>query len=397
MNIVYISYGHVDPSSALVKYLEKRKNKIIFIIVGYGNRFINSIIDFDLSNLHFGLHKLDFIRGQSIDCDNLLNYLKDVDSYFLKLPSRSFKDFSNIKYIKKVTNLINIFNPDVVHFSGDSALQIYFYMFLKKYPLVLTIHDFIPHTGESSKFNLRNKIFRFIHYHCKYQFILHSRYHCELMSKTTNVKNNKINTIYFAPFDFFDYYNVELEKEDFPSVLFFGRISMYKGLKHLFESIPRIIESIPDCRFYILGDGKFENDISQYLKKYPITLINKFIDNQTLSNYIKKSSIVILPYTDASQSAVIFTAYAFDKPVIATRVGGIPEVVDNDITGILIEPSSGDEISAAVISVFENKDIINFMSNKIKELKIKKEINYMSWDIAAKETEDVYKKAIAIN
>ena len=47
--------------------------------------------------------------------------------------------------------------------------------------------------------------------------------------------------------------------------------------------------------------------------------------------------------------------------------------------------------------IFENKDIINFMSNKIKELKIKKEINYMSWDIAAKETEDVYKKAIAIN
>jgi glycosyltransferase involved in cell wall biosynthesis len=92
---------------------------------------------------------------------------------------------------------------------------------------------------------------------------------------------------------------------------------------------------------------------------------------------------VVLPYDEATQSGIIPIAYSFRKPVIATRVGSIPEVIDES-TGILISPKNSEELSKAILSMF-HKDLKEMGENGYEKMK-----EIMDWDKIA---EEIYKKA----
>ena len=73
-----------------------------------------------------------------------------------------------------------------------------------------------------------------------------------------------------------------------------------------------------------------------------------------MEKFFAASDLVVLPYEDATQSGVIQVAYSFDKPVLATRVGGLPDVVFDKETGYLVEPKRPDLIAESIKDFFDN-------------------------------------------
>jgi glycosyltransferase involved in cell wall biosynthesis len=399
MKISIVSYGHIDSITAIAKYLSLRGNIVSLYLVVYDQEYVNSISQLDLRNTKYGIHTFNEFTNQSNDLNNLVDYTQVVSEFsVIKLPSRSLKEIKNYRYIKQLTNKIKSTQPDIVHFNGDSGHQLLFYFLLRKFAKVLTIHDYHPHTGESSGFHrIKNYFFRKIHYSLNYTFILHSRESKEMLLNDQRVSSEKVHFTYFAPFDFYNYYKNENQLEEFPSAIFFGRISPYKGLKYFCQAIEMVIKKIPTSRFYILGNGDFDFDIEYYKKNYPIEVINSHIDNQTLADYITKSSLAVLPYTDAAQSGVVLTSYAFNKPVIASNVGGIPEVVIEGKTGYLVEPKNPEQLAEIIIYLFTNKDKLNYIKERIMSLKNDKVNRFMNWEKIAEETESIYQIAIKLH
>ena len=78
--------------------------------------------------------------------------------------------------------------------------------------------------------------------------------------------------------------------------------------------------------------------------------------NEEIPLYFAAADLVMIPYLSATQSGIVQIAYAFDKPVVATKVGGIPEVVRQDATGFLVEPGDAEAIGGAVRSYFLSAD-----------------------------------------
>ncbi len=146
-------------------------------------------------------------------------------------------------------------------------------------------------------------------------------------------------------------------------LLFFGYIREYKGLMYLIKAMPDILKDMPDTTLLIVGEF-WSNDKNKYDKvvadlglKNNVSFIDKYVPNEDIPLYFNTSDIVIVPYTSATQSGIIQIAYAFNKPVIATNVGGLGEVIEEGITGYIVDPRQSDQISFAVLSYFKDNKI----------------------------------------
>lgn len=150
-------------------------------------------------------------------------------------------------------------------------------------------------------------------------------------------------------------------------VLFFGYIRKYKGVDFLIES-GKFIKDKVNAKILIVGESyesteKYHDRIKELNLENEVIFISDFIPDEDVKYFFSASDVVVLPYIDATQSGIIQIAYFYDKPVIATDVGGLSEVVINNETGLVIKPSSPEEIAGAVINFYENKLEYKFSDN----------------------------------
>jgi len=156
-------------------------------------------------------------------------------------------------------------------------------------------------------------------------------------------------------------------------LLFFGYVRKYKGLDILIKAMPTVISSNPDIKLLIVGE--FYDDPSPYLNlikelklENNIKVINRFVKNEEVGIYYGISDLSVLPYRSATQSAVLNISYSFNKPVVATNVGGFKEFIDDGKTGFLVESESSESLAEGIKKFFTLKDKIDFTSNIKKRL-----------------------------
>jgi glycosyltransferase involved in cell wall biosynthesis len=94
-----------------------------------------------------------------------------------------------------------------------------------------------------------------------------------------------------------------------------------------------------------------------------VVLVDRYVGDEEVGLYFSAADVVVLPYTSATQSGVVQIAFAFEKPVISTRVGGIPEVVNDGVNGILIAPSDSDAMAGAIETFFGGNLSDTFVKN----------------------------------
>jgi glycosyltransferase involved in cell wall biosynthesis len=145
---------------------------------------------------------------------------------------------------------------------------------------------------------------------------------------------------------------VQLEAVDpsEPRVLFFGRIWPYKGLEYLIEAEPAISRRVPDVKIVIAGAGE---GLARYrrLMRNPerFELHDHGVSRQQRDELFRRASVVVLPYVDASTSAVLPIAYAHRKPVVVTSVGGLPDPVEHGRTGLVVPPRDPAALADALV------------------------------------------------
>lgn len=162
-------------------------------------------------------------------------------------------------------------------------------------------------------------------------------------------------------------------------LLFFGFVREYKGLKHLLRAMPEIVKSTDNVKLLVVGD--FAGDKEDYLNIIKELEIDKYIEihdgyipDKEVEKFFAASDLVVLPYESATQSGIVQIAYGFEKPVVATNVGGLPEVVLDGKTGYIVEAKDSTQLAAKIVEFFTKQKQEQFIEG------IQSEAYKYSWD-----------------
>ena len=311
-----------------------------------------------------------------------------IDSRFnlhaLYLRSLAYFHPKNFKTIKDFIQFLKKEKYDLIHFNVTTPLIIYIKLFLPSIPIIFTIHDPLTHLGEGDflsaalnkiTFNLRNAT-----------YILHSNYSKSLFERISKNRGRS----YMIPFGNHEWLN-EFKKQKIPEednlILFIGRISKYKGIEILLKSFQLVKKEIPEAHLIIAGSGDYWFDYTKYINCDSIEIINRYIPNEEIVRLLLQAHIVVLPYTEATQSGVVSTVFTFCKPIVATRTGGIPEVVRDGETGLLVEPEDSKALTNAIIKIMQSEILYNTIKKNISNIYNEGEF---SWKEISSKTAQVY-------
>lgn len=287
-----------------------------------------------------------------------------------------------LKFIKAIRRE----KPDVIHIQQSHIWWSFFLPYLSRYPLVCTIHDVHPHVG-SRKFDQIIGQKCIIHY--SNQVIVHGESaKKELLSKYSNL-GGRCQVIPIGDFSFFTKYHQNHIKET-NTVLYFGRIEDYKGLEYLIRAEPLITEEIPDANIIIAGKGNFEKYRNLIGDANKFEIHNRFIPDEEVPYFFQRAKVIVLPYIEGTQTAIIPIAYAFKRPVVVTKVGSISEVVDDGKTGFIVPPKDEKALADVIVVILKDDKLRKQMGeNAYKKMK-----EELSWDEIAEKTIEVYKNVI---
>lgn len=141
-------------------------------------------------------------------------------------------------------------------------------------------------------------------------------------------------------------------------MLFFGFVRAYKGLHVLLEAMPRIARARPKATLIVAGEfyedeSRYRQQIVRHGLESRVRMDNEYIPAEKVAAYFSAADVVVQPYTSATQSGVVQTAFHFERPVIVTNVGGLAEVVGDGQAGLVVPPGDSAALAAACIRFFE--------------------------------------------
>ena len=293
----------------------------------------------------------------------------------------------------KIISFIKDRHPEIVHFD-DISLRMSLSIFrLRQYNIVLSIHDPIYHSGENT---WRDALSRKLAFRWVNHFILHNHRQKQAFISRYRLLSHKVKTIPLGIYNAYRYWqNIEIQQAA-NTILFFGRLSAYKGIETLLQAALRVAEKLSGIQVIIAGRPPTNYTIPP-IPPLPndgsILLIDNYISNARAAELFQKATVVVCPYHEATQSGVVLAAYAFDRPVIATRTGGLPEYVEDGNTGILVDPRNAVQLANAIITV---------LSDRKKQQKFKTGINKISedklnWKNIARQTINFYSHFLSNN
>lgn len=268
---------------------------------------------------------------------------------------------------REITRAIDVFNFirkgnfDVIH-TDIWYRRGFLPLYLFGYKTMFVQHDTFAHTGMSfSKWHLR--YLKWAHKYNKAITILNKKDYnkfCEVYKlPSEKVYVNKLGLL-----DCMTIYSSESIQERTNNVLFFGRIVAYKGIEYLCDAMKIVHESIPDATVTIAGSGNYYFDKSEYEKLPYFEFHNRFIEEEELAKMLQECSISICTYTDATQSGGVLTSFAMNKPVIATNIDSMRELVVDDKFGILVPPRDSEALAKAIVQILQDdKKRLRIMDN----------------------------------
>ena len=177
-------------------------------------------------------------------------------------------------------------------------------------------------------------------------------------------------------------------KEDEKVIVFVGTLRPVKGVKYLIKTMKIITQKGTDTRLMLVGDGVDRGKLEGLVEELDLGKYVKFIGkvpNEEVPEYMVASDVFVLPSLSESFGIVNLEAMASGLPIVATKVGGLPEVVKDGETGFLVEPRNPEQIAEKVLLIFEDDEL----RERISENNKKKAKEY-SWESVVKRLEKVY-------
>jgi len=157
---------------------------------------------------------------------------------------------------------------------------------------------------------------------------------------------------------------LELEGD---TILFFGFVRPYKGLGDLLEAMPRIRRRRPVTLLvageFWGGSEAFRRRVQELGLQQAVRCVDRYLPNEEVGLYFAAADLVVLPYVSGTASGVVQMAYGLDKPVVATTVGALADVVEDGRTGYLTAPGQPAALADAVLRFFDDAREAEFVAN----------------------------------
>ena len=141
-------------------------------------------------------------------------------------------------------------------------------------------------------------------------------------------------------------------------VLFFGLVRPYKGLIDLLDALPGVLS---ETAVQLLVVGEIWGDAELYRSRVKalglesrVNFVDRYVSNDEAAMYFAATDLAVLPYREATGSAVLQLAFGLGVPVVVTRTGGMGEVVQDGVTGFIVEPGDVDGLTRAMLRFFRD-------------------------------------------
>lgn len=384
MRVIIYAFAHHDNvlsyADPLARYTDM---DVTVVLINHGPQFATSAFVKELSGIPYGLKTQNVIRD--VFPPELQDHFHPrLNLWLLRLTSRKI---TPLNLLRNYWHLIQLARKtrkrfDVFHFNGVGIYSLFLSRIMRYARKILTIHDYVSHSGEGnamiSKAN-RVLVKNFRH------FIQHYDFLSSEFARYFQVNESNVHTVRSGTFGHFRQFPATPSPyKDY--ILFFGRISPYKGLRYLVEAFIQYCRDYEDLDLVIAGGGDVSDIISLVAEEPRIHLVNTRPSISELAGLVEGCKCAVCTYTDVSHSGVVLHAYTYGKPVIANNIGGLHEVVIDGKTGVLIEDLSKESIVQGIVamkSLLEREPV----GLNIAELNTN---GVLSWEKIAREYQRVY-------
>ncbi|MDW7775550.1 MAG: glycosyltransferase family 4 protein [Methanosarcinales archaeon] len=320
----------------------------------------------------------------------------------------------NSDYYKESIELFNEINKtsqfDIVH-TQDYAGYGYYKKYDQKIPSVVTAHG-TPLNMLKSISRVKNpksfpQVPHWVKYHLFVSPVIFRKSNkiisvsdelCNDIIFQYNISKSKITTVFhgidtelFKPK--LSNVKTEIDIKNEKLILFVGGLQKLKGVHLLIESLPQILTRI-DAKLVIIGDGPYLNNLKKTVNR--INVRNKVIfiekvSNQALPDYYNAADIVVIPsIVIESAGLVVLESMSTGRPVIASKIGGIPSAIEHLKDGILVEPGNTRELSERIFELLQNKELAENLGRAGRNKVIEK----FSLDRMIEQTLRIYEECI---
>jgi len=309
-----------------------------------------------------------------------------ISNYFRVCPvvMRGELDFSAVRNICRiiVDEHIDIVHAHTSHAHTIGAIAAR----IKKIPFVST---------RRVDFKVAHSVFSSIKYNYLTNKVIAISHAIKNILIDAGIPKNKIDVVYSGidteKFDSIGdtrYLSEEFNlSEDTPIIGTIAHLADHKGHKYLISAVPDVLKTFPNALFLIIGEGELEEDLKKQVKKLNIAGNVVFTGfRKDIGELLSTMNLFVLPSHLEGLCTSLMDAMLMKRPIVATTAGGIPEVVTDKETGILVPPKNSKALADAMIQLLSNKEEAKEMGER--GLKRVKKIFNVSKTI--KETEKIY-------
>ena len=315
---------------------------------------------------------------------------------------------------RRLASLVRRLRPDVLHLHCTNPAALFHLRALAGLgiPLVATAHVVTPH--EPIRF--QGPVYRSIH-RLPGRIIAHSRFDRQRLVDEFAVDPGRVAVIPHGEYGFFERVGAEGsaldraearrglgldedgDSEDGDSkdrgvVLFFGYIREYKGLDLLLEAWPTVAAACPGARLVVAGDpvqlgpGR-RRELEDWAQRVGAVHRFGYIPFEEVGRYFAAADVLVMPYRHISQSGVLYLALSLGLPVVATRVGALPELLSDGQSALLVPPEDPSALAHAVARLLADGALRERLAAGGRRL-----AEEHSWPAIAEQTEEVFRGLI---
>ena len=362
---------------------------------------------------------LDVIGSDEIDCPRLRGA---PNLRFLNLRGRQDE---NASFPEKLRKLLVYYaklmryaahpKPKVLHILWNNKIEpfdrtilmLYYKLFGKM--IALTAHNVNQARRDSNDSWLNRTSLKIQYRLCDHIFVHTQKMKTELC-EDFDVAENAVTVIRHPVNDAFP--DTELTpaeakrrlglRDDEKAILFFGRVRPYKGIEYLLDAFRLLLaDKQANYRLIIAGEpmkgsedylNEIQTSVRRDFEPGKVLLKIKFVPDEEMELYLKGTDVLVLPYKQIFQSGVLFLAYSFGLPVVATDVGSFREEIVEGCTGFLCKPGDAAELAKAIETYFAS-DLFRHLNVRRREVKDYAHANH-SWEAVAGLTCNAYVKML---
>jgi glycosyltransferase involved in cell wall biosynthesis len=265
----------------------------------------------------------------------------------------------------KTIRVISSFKPDFIHFQEipDRVAPLFALMFKGFSKIIWTIHDPAEHSGRDARLALDKRILRGAARRIANVLVAHG------MTCGREIRANK----HLADRVIVSEHGVLMVPDrvsppgDSGTILFFGRMEEYKGLDILVGAAEILDQRGLTYTMIIAGEGpELARHKHRLARSANVRVIDGFITAELALDLFQNADVVVLPYKDATQSGVVAAAFGNHRPVVASRVGGLPDVVEHGVNGLLVEPNDCTALADTLQEVLANPNLLARLHRGVK-------------------------------